>query len=45
MVLQNVPTVKFNLRPKALYMAQMARRVLLALLGRDSFDDKVTGWP
>jgi DNA-directed RNA polymerase III subunit RPC2 len=39
-VLQNVPTVRFNLRPKALYMAQMARRVILAHLGRDHLDDK-----
>jgi DNA-directed RNA polymerase III subunit RPC2 len=39
-VLQNVPTVRFNLRPKALYVAQMARRVILAHLGRDHLDDK-----
>ncbi len=42
-VLQNVPTVQFNLRPKALYVAQMARRVILAHLGLEKLDDKV-GW-
>lgn len=40
-VLQNVPTIGYNLRPKALYLAQMARRVILAHLGLDKLDDKV----
>ncbi len=40
-VLQNVPTTSYNLRPKALYLAQMARRVILAHLGLDKLDDKV----
>ena len=40
-VLQNVPVLEYNLRPKAVYVSHMLRRVVLANLGKEPLDDKV----
>jgi hypothetical protein len=40
-VLQHIPTVEYDLRPKATFLSHMLRRVVLADLGREPLDDKV----
>jgi len=39
-VLSHVPVVRWNLRPKALYVAHMVRRILLTAAGASRLDDK-----
>ena len=39
-VLNHVPVVRFNFRPKALYVCHMVRRILLCSFGRVRLDDK-----